>query len=760
MNDDLDDLSIYDMFRMEAEEQVEQLQSRLLALKDGEANEAGLRSLMRGAHSLKGAARVVGLSAAVRLTHAMEERFVAAQEGRSLVPSEVDILLRSVDVLRELSAISEDEAPAWSAAQEETISTLVSELTGEPAVAESNGDAASAVEMKEAISANEDQTKSAQEAPETDRTTADFNLRITSQRFDRIIAMSSDNLVQSQALVRLQEQMQRIQRRLERLVRSVADARRKGARDPEKQAAALAIIMRQGETDRARLGGLLHELDRMIHTHEANSERLHQEVLHARLRPFGDVVPNLRRLVRDISAEMGKRVALVVTGERTEVDRDILEKLRAPLEHLLRNALDHGLESPAARAAVGKPEEGTISLRAWHANGRLAITLADDGNGVSISAVAERAIERNLVQQSTAALLSDAEILEFLFLPGFSTRTEVTEISGRGFGLDVVQSAVHESGGSVKIENRPGLGTTFHIALPVTRSLMRVMRIEIENETYAIPLNRLSRIATVIVSSEPDGSATVEAGETRVPVIHLMNALQSGGTLMQPGPATVLFLLNEKGYEAPIAFQIDRVVDDTTVAVRQLDPRLGRMAAIAAVTLTEQNVPLLIIEPDDVLRLAQKAQQRNVPSDPNADPTTVGRGSVLVVDDSGTVRQMLRRTLLRARYHVATAEHGAEAWNLLQIQHFDLLVSDVDMPEMNGIELVEHVRGNSRLSHMPIILLSYKGREEDRQRGLEAGADAYVTKGEFQEQAFLQVVTDLVGPAELPTLAGDSGEPA
>jgi len=715
---------------------------------------------MRGAHSLKGAARVVGLSAAVRLTHAMEERFVAAQEGRSLVPSEVDILLRSVDVLRELSAISEDEAPAWSAAQEETISTLVSELTGEPAVAESNGDAASAVEMKEAISANEDQPKSAQEAPEADRTTADFNLRITSQRFDRIIAMSSDNLVQSQALVRLQEQMQRIQRRLERLVRSVADARRKGARDPEKQAAALAIIMRQGETDRARLGGLLHELDRMIHTHEANSERLHQEVLHARLRPFGDVVPNLRRLVRDISAEMGKRVALVVTGERTEVDRDILEKLRAPLEHLLRNALDHGLESPAARAAAGKPEEGTISLRAWHANGRLAITLADDGNGVSISAVAERAIERNLVQQSTAALLSDAEILEFLFLPGFSTRTEVTEISGRGFGLDVVQSAVHESGGSVKIENRPGLGTTFHIALPVTRSLMRVMRIEIENETYAIPLNRLSRIATVIVSSEPDGSATVEAGETRVPVIHLMNALQSGGTLMQPGPATVLFLLNEKGYEAPIAFQIDRVVDDTTVAVRQLDPRLGRMAAIAAVTLTEQNVPLLIIEPDDVLRLAQQAQQRNVPSDPNADPTTVGRGSVLVVDDSGTVRQMLRRTLLRARYHVATAEHGAEAWNLLQIQHFDLLVSDVDMPEMNGIELVEHVRGNSRLSHMPIILLSYKGREEDRQRGLEAGADAYVTKGEFQEQAFLQVVTDLVGPAELPTPAGDSGEPA
>ena len=509
------------------------------------------------------------------------------------------------------------------------------------------------------------------------------------------------------------------------------------------------LIIAQGERDRFALGGLLRELDRLIHSHDLNSERLHHEVLQARLRPFGDVVPNLRRLVRDISAEIGKRVRLEVIGERTEVDRDILERLRAPLEHLLRNALDHGLETPEERAANGKPPQGTIRMRARHENGRLAITLSDDGRGVHIAAVRDRAVERGLVRSSVASLLSDGEILEFLFLPGFSTRTEVTEISGRGFGLDVVQSAVHESGGSVRIENAPGLGTTFHIVLPVTRSLMRVMQVEIEGEVYAVPLNRLSRIASVTVNREQDGSATVEVGDARVPVIHMMDALQSAGTEIKSGLATVIFLLTEKGREAPIAFQIDRVVDETTIAVRQLDPRLGRMASIAAVTLTEQNVPMLIVEPDDVLRLALQAQQRLVSSQPGEQAGDAGRGSVLIVDDSATVRQMLRRTLLRARYHVATAEHGAEAWNLLQVAQFDLLVSDVDMPEMNGIELVEHVRANSRLSHMPIILLSYKGREEDRRRGLEAGADAYVTKGEFQEKAFLQTVLDLVGPAEL-----------
>jgi len=258
---------------------------------------------------------------------------------------------------------------------------------------------------------------------------------------------------------------------------------------------------------------------------------------------------------------------------------------------------------------------------------------------------------------------------------------------------------VHESGGSVKIENSPGLGTTFQIILPVTRSLMRVMRIEIENEIYAVPLNRLSRIASANIQREEDGTASIEVGDgdtiVRVPVLHLMSALQNTNTPVQPGMAKVIFFLNEKGHEAAIAFQIDRVIDETTVAVRQLDPRLGRMAAIAAVTLTEQNVPLLIVEPDDILRLALQSQQRqkNFPATEHS-----GRGSILVVDDSATVRQMVRRTLLRARYQVATAEHGAEAWNLLQVQPFDLLISDVDMPEMNGIELVEHVRGNSRKS--------------------------------------------------------------
>ena len=751
---DFDDLSIYDMFRMEAEEQSEQLQTRLLALRNGDANEAALRSLMRGAHSLKGAARIVGLGGAVRLTHTMEERFVAAQEGQAFTTSEVDALLRATDILRALANIREEEAPAWIATQESIITQIVAALTNtaiDPEAESVSSIATGEAETPDTIessSLSEEKTASNHE-PRADQSYAEMNLRITSQRFDRIIALSSDTLVQAQTMVRLQEFMQRSNRRLQRALRTLTETATTREHESHKNPSALTDGLANVEKERATLGNLLHDLDHLIHSHELNTERLHREVLHARLRPFGDVVPNLRRLVRDVANEMGKQVRFEVIGERTEVDRDILERLRAPLEHLLRNSLDHGLEQPEERSSASKPAESVIRLKARHENGRLAITLSDDGRGVDTAAVSHRAIDRGLVHPSVASLLSDAEILEFLFLPGFSTRQDVTEISGRGVGLDIVQSTVHESGGSVRIENQLGRGTTFHIVLPVTRSLVRVMRVQLEDEIYAIPLNRLSRVAALTISREQDGSAVVDAGTKRVPVIPMMDALQSAETQIETGPATIIFLLNEKGLEAEIAFQIDRVIDETTVAVRQLDPRLGRMAAIAAVTLTEQNVPMLIVEPDDVLRLALQAKKRSILSQSTSHAGITTRGTVLVADDSGTVRQMLRRTLLRAGYRVSIAEHGAEAWNLLQVDAFDLLVSDVDMPEMNGIELVEHVRGNSRLSHTPIILLSYKGREEDRRRGLEAGADAYVTKGEFQEKDFLQIVTDLIGPAEL-----------
>ena len=601
--------------------------------------------------------------------------------------------------------------------------------------------------MHEAEGADESATETAQQIADAGQgvTGSGQNLRITSQRFDRILGAASDALVKSQAVVRSRERLQLDNDSLRRLVHDLGDVLR-DAQLPQASALFAEIATRSND-----LQLHLTELERGATEAEHATGHLHREILQARLRPFQDIVFGLRRLLRDLSQELGKQVDFVITGERTEVDRDILDRLRAPLEHILRNALDHGLESPQERVATGKPAQGSIRVYARHENGRLAITLRDDGKGVSIPQVLERAVQRGLVQATVGSRLKDDEILEFLFLPGFSTRDTVTEISGRGFGLDVVQSMVHEAGGAVRIESTLGKGTAFHLTLPVTRSLLRVLIVEAEGEVYAVPLVRISRVVSGTVSAGEDGAPIVQLEkEDVIPVLPIVDALGGGGTI-DSGDAIILLLTDSTGHEIPLALQVDRVLGDDTVAVRQLDERFGKMPAIAAVTITEEGAPLLIVDPDNLLRSAQNVQRKRI-----AGASQDQQARVLVVDDSPTVRQMLRRTLIRAEYRVTLAENGVEAWGILQTEDFDLLVSDVDMPEMNGIELIENLRANARIGSMPAILLSYKGREQDRQRGLQAGADAYVTKGEFEEVSFLQLVEDLIGPARLSAVPEES----
>ncbi|MEZ2345846.1 response regulator [Terriglobus sp. RCC_193] len=754
--DNFEDLSFFDMFRMEAEEHSESMQGLLLNMKEGESNAEMLRSLMRGAHSLKGAARVVGLTDIVKLTHAMEDRVVAAQEGRALRAEDVDTLLAANDLLRAFAALSEPESAGWLESRASRVEELATQLAAAD-VTEASPVArqwASIPEVEDGIMtpADEVDTESAaQQNPEATQGAVGGvqNLRITAQRFDRILGSASDALVKAQAVVRTHERLQTDSDSLRRMLHDLSESLR-GTATPDARELLAEITSRTSD-----LQLHLTELERGATEAEHATGHLHREILQARLRPFQDIVFGLRRLLRDLSQELGKQVNFVITGERTEVDRDILDRLRAPLEHILRNALDHGLEGPKERMDAGKPVQGTITLYARHENGRLVITLRDDGKGVSIPQVLDRAVKRGLVQANVGSRLADNEILEFLFLPGFSTRDTVTEISGRGFGLDVVQSMVHEAGGAVRIESTLGKGTAFHLTLPVTRSLMRVLIVEGEGEIYAIPLVRLSRVVSGMVRAGEDGVPVFEAeNESAIPVLPIVDALGGGGTI-EPGDATVLLLIDYTGQEIPLALQVDRILGDDTVAVRQLDERFGKMPAIAAVTITEEGAPLLIVEPDNLLRSAQNVQRRRI-----AGASADEQARVLVVDDSPTVRQMLRRTLIRADYRVTLASNGVEAWGILQVEDFDLLVSDVDMPEMNGIELIENLRANARIGSMPAILLSYKGREQDRQRGLQAGADAYVTKGEFEETTFLQLVEDLIGPARMPATAEESAEDA
>jgi two-component system sensor histidine kinase and response regulator WspE len=505
----------------------------------------------------------------------------------------------------------------------------------------------------------------------------------------------------------------------------------------------------------------IEEIEDFAHRGEDLSGRLHHEVLTSRMRPLGDVLRGFPRMVRDVARQLGKRVALRVDGESTGVDRDILDKLEAPLNHLIRNALDHAIEPPDERVAAGKRPVGTIRLEARHRAGMLHITLADDGRGIDLSRVRAKVVARGLAASAMADQLSEAELLEFLFLPGFSTRDAVTEMSGRGVGLDVVQSMVRGVGGVVRVATQLGQGTRFVLHLPITRSVIRALLVEIAGEPYALPLNRIDRIVRLTedelqvlegrrhfaMDGQPVG--LVDGAQ----VLDLPPAARAGG-----GGNLPVVVVSDRSHRFGVV--VDAFLGERDLEVRPLDPRLGKVPDISSASVLESGVPVLIIDVEDLVRSIDNllggrrlrslgpAGAGGAEAEAEAEAEAVRQPKrVLVVDDSITVRE-LERQLLEARgYAVDVAVDGVDGWNAVRSGHYQLVISDVDMPRMDGIALVQAIKGDARLQATPVIIISYKEREEDRLRGLDAGADAYLAKSSFHDQTLLDTVFDLIGDA-------------
>lgn len=746
MSSGLEDFSLFDLFRMEAEEQVRALQAQLLELEGGAASAGMLESMMRASHSLKGAARIVGLDTVVHLTHAMEDRFVAAQNGQALTSSDIDLMLAATDLLAQLQALPEDETAGWLESNATAMHDFAAKLCGappetaetpttpaEPAAPASEPRAeavpkpippvAPAPPLRDSPPAEDIFAPHAQD----ERAKRERTVRMTAERFDHLVTLSAETLVAARQLIECSEVLERNRRLMSKAAQVMEDA--------ETAADARNAAQREIEAQIATLSAHLSDLDQAVRANEQTAERLYRAALAGRLRPFSEGITGVPRLVRDTARELGKAVHLEVVGESTRIDRDILDKLEAPISHLVNNAIDHGIESPEERMAAGKPAEARLRLHARHENGKLAVTVSDDGRGIDNERVRERVIRRKLASLETATRLSEAELLEFLFLPGFSTRDTASTISGRGVGLDVVQSMAQEAGGSVAVTSTLGAGTVFRMVLPVTRSVVRVIRVAVEGELYCIPMVRIDRVACM--EPEPgDGKPAAVWNERSYPIVMLASLL---GLADRPVPAGELPLL----FCGDFAFAVDRFVDQVELPVKRLDPRLGKIPGVSAASLDENGNPLLILDMDDM--------QLTAAGSPVATSAAEAGDSlaphILVVDDSHTVREMERRLLVRAGYVVTGAQNGQEAWNLLRLNDYDLLISDVDMPQMNGIELVTRTRENPRLARIPVIILSYKDREEDRRRGLDAGADFYLTKGAFDNGSFLQAVVDLIGEA-------------
>jgi two-component system sensor histidine kinase and response regulator WspE len=750
----LRDASLLELFALEADSQAEVLNIGLLALERDPTAAEQLEACMRAAHSLKGAARIVGLDGGVQVAHVMEDCLVAAQGGGlRLGAAHIDALLQGTDLLQRIGHPPAGD-PGWYERQGEAeIGAFVAHLNAlidglePPPIAPAVPDAA----PPEAPPADVPPAPAAGPAAGAQADAQERMLRVNADALDQLLAMSGEAMVESHWLHPFGKSMQQARRQQMRALQAMdtlRDTLAGAAADPHAQAA-LAEARRLLEDSHQHLSQRLEEFDQYDHRAGRLARRLYDTALACRMRPLSDGLAGYARMVRDLGRALGKHVHLELVGAGTQVDRDILEALDAPLAHLLRNAVDHGIEAPDVRVAGGKAPEGRVKLQARHNAGRLVIEISDDGAGVDIDSLRHAIVRRRLASEETATKLSQAELLEFLLLPGFSMRETVSEVSGRGVGLDAVQEMVRQVRGSLRVTQQPGQGLHFLLELPLTLSVVRTLLVEVAGEAYAFPLGRVVRAAAVrreeIEQTENHQHFRHEG--RAVGLVSAAQVLQRPESPHQDDHVPVV-IIGEQDHVYGIA--VDRMLGERLLVVQPLAPALGKIKDIAAGSLTDDGTPVLIFDVEDMIRSVEKLVSEGRIERVRhgaAAAAPVRRKRVLVVDDSLTVRELERKLLAGRGYDVAVAVDGMDGWNVLRAEPFDLVITDIDMPRMDGIELVGLIRQEPRMHQLPVMVVSYKDREQDRQRGLQAGADYYLAKGNFHDAALLDAVQDLIGEA-------------
>ncbi len=798
MSDDLSGFSLMDLFRSEADGQIALMTEGLLALEDESTpSPAALEALMRAAHSLKGAARIVGLDAAVRVAHALEDDFVAAQRGQFAIKSpDVDVLLKAVDLLGQIAMLPEERATSWQAENEgrieATVASLVrlrtrvvesaADVNGSPPTLtlprEGGGDQTEPVTLDRPSSllppsplaregrgggqtvAFEDDPSPVQSPEPVLASTPEATgrvVRVSAESLSRLMGLAGESLVQARQLRPFVDALVTLRARQGALIEALQEAeeRRVSGSSSGSASAGVAELLARARSEAARC---IDDLNRKVDTFDDYARRgedlagrLHHEVLASRMRPMSEGVRGFPRMVREVSRELGKKVRFEVRGENTGVDRDILDKLEAPLNHLIRNALDHAIEPPEERTQLGKDATGVIRLEARHSAGMLQITVTDDGRGVDPAGLRDKVVRKGLASAEMASRMGEAELLEFLFLPGFSTKEAVTEISGRGVGLDVVQDMARTVGGVVRVGSRPGHGTRFTLQLPITMSVIRALLVKIAGEPYAFPLNRLERIARVPRSDirRLEGRPHFLVDGHLVGLIDAVQVLElpEGGEASDPMSVVVV---GDRG--ARFGMIVDEFLGERDLEVRPLDPRLGKPPDINSASVLDDGWPVLIVDVEDLVRSIDNllgGKRLKEMAGPSSAVSKARRPAkrILVVDDSITVRELERQLLEGRGYAVDVAVDGVDGWNAVRAGDYHLVISDVDMPRMDGIALVRSIKQDARLKSIPVVIVSYKDREEDRMRGLDAGADGYLTKSSFHDRTFLDAVADLIGEA-------------
>ena len=717
-----DDPELLATFRAEVEERVASLQAGLLQLETHPAPRQVIASLFRDAHTVKGSARMLGLAGVLQVAHRCEDVLGALRDGRFVVRRDIiDLLLASCDGMTSALPGVEDAVP------EEHLNALADALG----------------QVLDGVEPIEVPRWTAERAPDEDdddttRGRSSESVRVATDKVYELLDVVGEAELDARRVERASSELDLLaveQAKWLRLLRQSAG----GGLDRD---AALAVNRLLSVSD--ELASATRDLRELVDGAHGRLAQVRDGAMGLAMVPVRRVVAGLPRVVRDIAAETGKDVRLVLVGEDVELDKKVLDGVSDALKHLVANAVDHGCELPEQRVAAGKPAEATVTVTARAAGGTVVIEVADDGAGIDEDALRRQALALGIINDPT---LSGPALWQVLFVPAFSTAAEVTETSGRGVGLDVVRTAVEALGGAVDLRSTPGEGTTFVLTLPVTLGVLRCLIARVGDERYALP------VPGVVESVSLKDANVHELAGKPVVVRHgvTLPLLDLGSALGVPGDREAAAAVVVRHADRQVAWAVDRLEGELELVVKDLGPFLGRLPLVTGATIDGDGSVVFLVDLRELAGesalsgMSRPAMPATRSSEPAAPVVTGRKARVLVVEDSVGVRELERVILEGAGYEVVTAVDGLDGASRLQGDPADLVVSDVEMPGMDGYTLTRTIRRTRGWEQVPVVIMTSRGSEEDQRAGLDAGASAYLLKTEFDQNQLVETVRRLIG---------------
>lgn len=770
--------SFYNQFREETTENIRVLNNGLLALEDTTDTSSAetqdhLNAIFRAMHTVKGSARLLGFETISRLAHAMEHILSAARSGiRVIDRSLADELLRGGDAILELTSAAIDgtttsidvdqliaifEREEQIQATKDLVNHSVQPLPAQPADQQNPG----AEQPTESLTPQQIAPIAKSPDPEHSppathsisaaapvRPKARQTVRVRVDRLDRLINLTGELVVEQQVVIThahtlhtlatLMQQHERTLLALETDCNPIQYA-------PDQRCALdehMHTLLNSSNQIRQILNVQIEQFNQHVNQQRLLIGDLEQEVMEARLLPIATIFANTPRAVRELAHATNKDVVLELHGETTDMDRKLLEALSDPLLHLVRNAIDHGIEPPDERAALGKPRQGHVCISASAAGNEVHICIRDDGRGMDPGKLRDTAIRKQLISSEHAEILSDQEALELIFLPGFSTTKIITDISGRGVGMDVVRSNISELGGHITLESQLGLGTTITLVLPLTLVTTRILLVKVGNHTFAFPASGCRGTAWVYQRDIQaiEGQATIFYEEQTISLLNLADLIGVTTTpVFQNHERMPVVLVGTQQYA--LGLLVDQLLDEREAVIKSLGPLFEQRRRYSGAVQLGDGRLVLLLNPTILAQMARGIALSSL--DRNASDKR-RQAHLLVADDSFTTRELIRSILQSAGYIVTTAVDGFDALNKLRSQSYDLVISDIEMPRVNGFQLTSRIRQELELHDLPVIIMTSLASDEHRRQGLETGAQAYIVKSQFNQDTLLGVVQQLL----------------